>query len=319
MPKQFSTKNLTIEVEPAAVEAGLGVFEFTDDYSVFDFGKMPDRIPDKGEAICRMTAFNFALIEQAGIATHFRRRVAPNRIEFTLLRVINPHVTPVPEGSINYLVPLQVKFRNSLPTGSSIFERLRLGEMTLADAGLSAEPQAGERLATPMIEFTTKLDETDHFISRAEARALAALDDTQMKAIERTAIAVNDIITQHAASIGIDHADGKVEFGIAPDGKLLLVDAVGTPDENRFLFEGYHLSKQVMRDYYARLGLKSAVKGWAAAALPRPNWPEQPPLPVAYIEAVAAMYRSVCELWTGEFIWGAPSLAEVVQRLRALP
>ena len=30
------------------------IFEFTDDYSVFDWGKMPDAIPRKGEALAKL-------------------------------------------------------------------------------------------------------------------------------------------------------------------------------------------------------------------------------------------------------------------------
>src|SRR4051812_42116799 len=136
--------------------------------------------------------------------------------------------------------------------------------------------------------------------------------------MERTARAVNEIITRHADSIGLDHADGKIEFGVRLDSSLMLVDAVGTPDENRFLFDGFHISKQVMRDFYARLGLQATVRAWADAALPRGQWSLPPPLPAAHLAAVAAMYHSVCELWTGERVWGAPPLGEVVRRLRAL-
>ena len=318
MPKQFSTKNLTVDVPAAATQAGRGIFEFTEDYSVFDFGKMPDRIPGKGEAICRMTGFNFALLERAGVRTHFQRLILPNRIQFTLLRIINPHVTAIPPGTVNYLIPLQVKFRNSLPRGSSIFERLYSGQITLDELGLPAVPEPGARLAAPMIEFTTKLEETDRFITRAEARALAALSESQVLAIEETARKVNEIISEHAASVGLDHADGKIEFGLGPDGTLLLVDAVGTPDENRFLLDDFHLSKQVMRDFYARLDLKSTVKSWAQASLPREQWPAQPSLPREYVAVLADMYRSLCELWTGERVWDVPPLREVLRKLRKL-
>ncbi|WP_323137775.1 phosphoribosylaminoimidazolesuccinocarboxamide synthase [Streptomyces anulatus] len=55
----------------------MGVFEYTDHYTVFHYGRMPDQIPGKGEAICRMAHFNFLLLEDAGVATHFRRLLPP--------------------------------------------------------------------------------------------------------------------------------------------------------------------------------------------------------------------------------------------------
>ena len=56
MPKRWSTKNLHVIEPPTDTNSGVGVFEFTDDYSIFHFGKMPDQIEGKGEALCRMAA-----------------------------------------------------------------------------------------------------------------------------------------------------------------------------------------------------------------------------------------------------------------------
>ena len=130
MPKRFSTKNLEVIATPTSQAPGIGVFEFTDDYSVFHHGKMPDRIPGKGEAIARMAVFNFAMLADAGVPTHFRRFLPPNRIEFTLLRTPDT----ASEVDCNYMVPLQVVFRNALPPGASVFRRLDAGTTTLAES-----------------------------------------------------------------------------------------------------------------------------------------------------------------------------------------
>ena len=92
MPVLNSTKNLEIIELPTATKDGVGIFEYTDNYTVFHYGRMPDLIPGKGEAICRMAVFNFTRLEAAGVPTHFRRFIAPNRIEFDLARV--PTRTP---------------------------------------------------------------------------------------------------------------------------------------------------------------------------------------------------------------------------------
>ena len=44
-----SVKNIRMIQEPKKRSPGRYAFEFTDDYSVFDYGKMPDRIRGKGE------------------------------------------------------------------------------------------------------------------------------------------------------------------------------------------------------------------------------------------------------------------------------
>ncbi|MFB6134283.1 MAG: phosphoribosylaminoimidazolesuccinocarboxamide synthase, partial [Halanaeroarchaeum sp.] len=65
---------------PTRDSLGRGRFEFTDDYSVFDWGKMPDTIPEKGASLCTMGAYNFELLEEAGVPTHYRGVVSDDEV-----------------------------------------------------------------------------------------------------------------------------------------------------------------------------------------------------------------------------------------------
>ena len=47
-----SVKDLTVINAPSETQAGLGRFAFSDRYSVFDWGEMPDHIDGKGAALC---------------------------------------------------------------------------------------------------------------------------------------------------------------------------------------------------------------------------------------------------------------------------
>ncbi len=58
-----SVKNIRMVREPKKNTPGRYLFEFTDDYSVFDYGKMPDRIRGKGFAIAMMSAYLFEALE----------------------------------------------------------------------------------------------------------------------------------------------------------------------------------------------------------------------------------------------------------------
>lgn len=318
MPKHCSSKNLYITTPPAAQTSGIGIFEFTDDYSIFHFGKMPNQIEGKGEAICRMAALNFRLFHENGIETHFRKFIAPNRIEFQLLRVLDPAREPIPEGECNYFVPLQVVFRNSLPPGSSVFRRIQRGSATLAQFGWSSLPGPGTVLDAPVIEFMTKLEEIDRFISETDARRLAGLSEKQWADLKKLTLAVNDVITRKAASVGLHHADGKLEFGVNDRGNVFLVDVAGTPDENRFVLDGFDISKQVLRNYYAPTGLERKIQQWAAAGVPRSSWEQPPPVPPELLAPMSQLYLSLCETWTGERIWSAPPLSKVVKTLASL-
>ena len=66
-----SVKDLKILEKPNQKEMGLGQFFFSDRYSIFDWGEMPDTIPNKGEALTIMGAHCFEQAENKGIKTHY--------------------------------------------------------------------------------------------------------------------------------------------------------------------------------------------------------------------------------------------------------
>ena len=67
-----SVKEFRVDEPATATDLGRGSFVFTDDYSVFDWGKMPDEIPEKGASLCTMGAYNFQLLEANDVPTHYR-------------------------------------------------------------------------------------------------------------------------------------------------------------------------------------------------------------------------------------------------------
>lgn len=308
MPVLHSTKNLRVVEPPTATRDGVGVFEYTDAFTVFHYGRMPDPIPGKGEAACRMAAFNFALLEEAGVRTHFRRFIAPNRIEFTLARLPEQADRPLTPAGGNYLIPLQVLFRNELPPGSSVHRRLAAGDLTPANIGLDAVPAVGEKLERPLIEYATTRDAVNRFITPGEAQRLAGLDDEQFLELQEITHKVNTVLTDHASKVGLSHCDGKVEYLVASDGHLVLADSPGTPDESRLMFAGVHCGKQILRDWYVRSGNEVPVGRLIADGVPRNRWPQPASLPPEYVAVMTDLYRSLSETWTGERHLSAPDL-----------
>jgi phosphoribosylaminoimidazole-succinocarboxamide synthase len=62
-----SVKDLEVLKEPGKNDARIGRFRFSDRYSVFDWGEMPDNIPGKGAAIAILGAYFFERLEEEGI------------------------------------------------------------------------------------------------------------------------------------------------------------------------------------------------------------------------------------------------------------
>jgi phosphoribosylaminoimidazole-succinocarboxamide synthase len=318
MPVLHSTKNLHIIEPPTAKREGVGIFEYTDHYTVFHYGRMPDPIPGKGEATCRMAVFNFRLLEKAGVRTHFRRFIAPNRIEFTLARLPEQADRPLTPAAGNYLIPLQVLFRNELPPGSSVHRRLAAGELTPADVGLDAAPVAGEKLERPLIEYATTREDVNRFISPGEAQHLAGLDDERFQALREITGNTNVVLTEHAAKVGLSHCDGKLEYLVASDGQLVIADSPGTPDESRLMWGRVHCGKQILRDWYVRSGNEIPVNRLIADGVSRSRWPRPVSLPPEYLPVMTDLYQSLSETWTGERHWNAPDLPTATQAVTCL-
>jgi len=312
-----SVKDLAVQKPATEKETGVGVFKFTDDYSVFDYGKMPDIIPCKGEALCRMAAYNFEKLQELGIKSHFRKLVTGNEMEVDIVRVLFPQKGELKEGMNNYLIPLEIIFRNSLPEGSSVLKRLEKGEVTPEQLGLTGTPYPGEKLEKPIMDVSTKLEPTDRYLDWNEAREIAKLSEEEIEELKTKALQINDFITKRAKEIGLEHADGKVEFAMSPERQIILVDVCGTLDENRFLYKGTHISKQILRDYYKTTPWYPLIEKEKAEGLGHGQFSVPQNLPKEIVGIAADMYKGVCEAWIGKKIWNSPTIEQTMNRYKA--
>jgi len=272
-----SVKDLEVIRKPTRDEMGIGRFHFSDRYSVFDWGEMPDLIEGKGAALCMMGAYCFERLEQRGVRTHYRGLVdtsgkvvrfddlkQPSSImEISLVNVYKPRAY-VQEGKLKYdysvytsalknlLIPLEIIYRNGLPEGSSVFKRLEQGSVTLEELGLDHYPKAGEKLAEPIFDVSTKLEEGDRYVSWTEAQRIAGLTDAELGEVKRLLLKVDGTITEMASRAGLVNEDGKIELAFDPQRRLMVVDVVGTLDECRFTYDGLHVSKEIARQYYKK-------------------------------------------------------------------
>lgn len=308
---QGSVKDIHVLSEPTKDKAGLARFFFTEHYSVFDYGRMPDLIPGKGESICRMASYNFEKLKNLGIKSHYIKMVSSNEIEVSLYRVLDPRKFSLGQEKKNYLIPLEIIFRNSLPKGSSVFKRLEKGEATLESLGLTKMPKPGEKLEKPLLDVSTKLEDKDRYLTWKEAQEISALSDKQLTELKEMAINVNEFLTKHAESINLEHADGKIELALNENAQLVVVDVLGTLDENRFLYNGYQLNKQILRDYYLEF------TSWPKEFEQKGFNAKPPALPKELIKIVSNAYKSVCEAWIEKKIWNAPSMEEVLEEYLA--
>jgi len=348
-----SVKDFRVEVNASPETLGRGAFVFTDDYSVFDWGKMPDEIPDKGASLCTMGAYNFETLESAGIPTHYGGVRTPE-IEATVSldaaidagtapREMVIELTQVPdlpfrgrdvddpsgydygayhdEAGENFLVPLEIVFRNRVPVGSSLRSRT-----DPADHGLDYDtwPDEAVDLEDPIVEFSTKYEQQDRYLSRAAADRIAGVAD--IEDLESVAREVNDLVTEQATDADLVHEDGKIEC-LYYRGEIRVADVVGTFDENRFSYDGQQVSKEVIRQYHKRTQSEwvAAVSAAKDEADERgvADWKslcdhEPDPLDDDVIGIARDLYCAGTNAYVGRNAFDAPSLTEAVEAVRSL-
>jgi len=340
-----SVKDLQVIKKPTADKMGVGRFVFSDRYSVFDWGEMPDLIEGKGEALCMMGAYCFERLEEKGIKTHYRGLVDKNgkSVKFDKLEqpsnimeinLVNVH-RPKPvmqEGRLCYdyrvytsklrncLIPLEIIYRNGLPEGSSVFKRLEQGLATFRDFGLDHYPQHGEKLKKPIFDVSTKLEDKDRYVTWEEAKGLAGLTYGEVVEIREVLLKVDEMITHIASRAGLVNEDGKIELAFGPARKLMVVDVVGTLDECRFTYNGLHVSKEIARQYYKKTewykDIEEAKK--RAEKEGTSNWKKlcktQPPkLDPALKETISQMYKAATNEMTEKEVFDTSKLRDLIK------
>jgi phosphoribosylaminoimidazole-succinocarboxamide synthase len=251
----------------------------SDRVSVYDV-VLPTPVPDKGRVLTRLSSWWFAKLAD----------LVPNHVVST---------TDVPAGFAGravrcrrlQMVPVECVARGYL-TGSGRAEYERSGSVcgiALPDGLVEAS-----RLPEPIFTPTTKAPIGEHdeaitfsgVVDRVGPALAASLRDLTLAIYARGA--------EIAAARGILIADTKLEFGLTPDGQLLLADEVLTPDSSRFWPADDWEPGKPQHAYD-----KQFVRDWAAGT----GWNKQPPAPEVPADVVAATrarYFEAYERITGE-------------------
>lgn len=367
MPKlvyEGSVKNLW-EVDHDKLE-----FEYSDAYSVFDWGRMPDALSKKGESLAALGAYFFQkmavgsswravrqsqalgafgrdlgevldselkVLERDGLKHHFLERSGPNRLLVRRVAAVAPRKHSLGLHSLyhykdlNYwqsparLIPLELIFRFGMPKGSSLVERLT--ESYSRQLGFSSIPREGEKFKTPILEFFSKLEDTDRFLTWEQALNYSGLEFEPFKKLVARTLLLSIWLSQEFESKGLELWDGKFEWALV-GGELVLVDSIG-PDELRLLDPktGTQISKEFLRLFYRGTEWFEATKQAKkeAALNPSLDWKElvvkragQPPkLSREFREAADILYPSLVAAFTQENPGGlAIALPQMLERIR---
>jgi phosphoribosylaminoimidazole-succinocarboxamide synthase len=213
----------------------------SDRISTFDV-VLPIEIPDKGRVLTGLSGFWFART----------RQIVPNHL--LALRSDGRST----ECRRLEMLPLECVVRGYI-TGSGWKDYKATG--VVCGHKLPEGLEESEKLPEPIFTPSTKaLEGHDQNIDREQAIELVGAE--RYDQVERASLELYRFASEHAAARGIIIADTKYEFGIDPEGRLVLADELFTPDSSRFWpMDEYEpgksqpsFDKQFARDYCESVG-----------------------------------------------------------------
>jgi phosphoribosylaminoimidazole-succinocarboxamide synthase len=244
----------------------------SDRISTFDV-VLPTEIPDKGRVLTGLSGYWFARTSH----------------------VVGNHLLALREDGRSTeckrleMLPIECVVRGYL-SGSGWKDYLATGAVCghQLPEGLVESQQLPRPIFTPATKAQTGHDEN---IDRAAAIELVG--EERFDEAEATALALYELVAEHARERGIILADTKLEFGLDESGALVLGDEAFTPDSSRFWpADKYRagstppsFDKQFVRDYCESLGWDKTYPG--------------PELPDDVVEGTRARYVDAFERLTG--------------------
>ena len=263
----------------------------SDRVSAFDV-VLPQPIPHKGEVLTQITAWWLSRLEES--FEHHLISVTPEEI---LERV------PELKGTEDQWARRSMLVKRTEPvlvecvvrgyiTGSAWKEYREHG--TLAGEPLPEGLVESGRLEPLIFSPATKAQEGDHDENITFDAVVELLGPELAHELRNTSLEIYAYGNRTAEARGIILADTKFEFGKLPDGRVILIDEVMTPDSSRFWPREHYqtgrgqpsLDKQPVRDYLDSLS----------------DWNKRPPppdLPPEVVKASEERYLEIFRRLTG--------------------
>ncbi len=269
-----------------AIDAERMLVVATDRVSAFDV-ILPTPIPGKGRMLTALSNFWFGRMGHI-IANHLLDTEVADVLTDPTEReqvegraVVARRLEPLPVEAIvrGYLI------------GSGLRDYEATG--TIGGIPLPGGLKRADRLPEPMLTPSTKAAAGDRDENIDLQRMSAIVGQRRAERIRAASLRLYGEAAEYAAGRGLIIADTKFEFGVAPDGELVLIDELLTPDSSRFWpADAWHpgdnppsFDKQYLRDWLGTLDWDQTDPG-----------PEIPP-PIA--AETAAKYREAVARLTG--------------------
>jgi phosphoribosylaminoimidazole-succinocarboxamide synthase len=255
----------------------------TDRISAFD--RVLGTVPFKGQVLNRLAAWWFDKTKDV-VPNHVRRVPDPNVLECI-------ECTPV-------LVEMVVRAYATGTTSTSLWTHYERGVRNFCGHQLPDGLKKHQRLPAPIVTPTTKAPKGEHDVSGSREEILASglvsgADFDEAAVLAMKLFAAGQKLCNER---GIILVDTKYEFGRTPDGRMVAIDEIHTPDSSRFWkaatypqrFQAGEDPDPLDKDFVRRWYIAQGYRGEG----------EPPPMPDDVRVGAAERYVAAYEQITGE-------------------
>ncbi|NLS10975.1 phosphoribosylamine--glycine ligase [Nesterenkonia sp. MY13] len=253
----------------------------TDRVSAYDHVLSPG-IPGKGTILTQLSLWWFEQLAAEGIGNHVVSTDVPQEVAGRGLIVRRLEMVQAEAIVRGYL------------TGSGLTEYGSTGSVT--GIPLPEGLADGSRLPEPIFTPSSKAEYGEHDVNITYAQLEDKIGAGLAERVRCTSMRIYEVAEQKAREAGIVLADTKFEFGLSPEGDLVLADEVLTPDSSRFWPADQwepgkaqpSFDKQFVRDWLTN------ESGWN-----RDSGVTPPPLPDHIVAATRDRYMEAYRKLTG--------------------
>lgn len=251
----------------------------------------------------RLSAFDVVLDQPIPYKGQVLNQMAGHFLEATADIVPNWRLgSPHPLVTVGYKAePFKVEMVIRGYLSGHAWRTYAAGGRTLCGVVLPEGLQESDALPEPIITPTTKaaLGSHDEDISREailEQGIVAEQDYLQLEAYTRSLFARGQAMARER---GLLLVDTKYEFGKLPDGTVVLIDEIHTPDSSRYFEADGYEARQAAGAPQQQLS-KEFVRQWLIANGFQGQEGQLPPvLPESFIDEITSRYIALYERMTG--------------------
>lgn len=250
----------------------------------------------------RISAFDHVLRQPIPLKGQVLNGVAAYFFERTT-DVAENHLLSVPDPNVTVGVrcePLPIEFVVRGYLAGHAWRVYRDGGREVCGEALPDGLRPSEQLSAPILTPATKAAEGhDEDVSRREIVDRGLLNAETLEQAADLALRLFERGTALAAERGLLLVDTKYEFGRAPDGRLLLIDEVHTPDSSRYYYADSYAERLAAGEPQRQLS-KEFVREWLMAhGFQGLRGQDLPDLPPDFVQEVSQRYVELFETVTG--------------------